>query len=107
MHRMAQAGAKQLYSCSKIYFDDFSRDHLERIEKCRKINPRWRVLISYCNHRFPFRSVKVQELYRIANQAYIARVRMKQIYRPVLRFLAVVAEGPRKFKFDCPMTRDK
>jgi hypothetical protein len=53
------------------------------------------------------RHLQGSQIQRVADGAYVTRIRVEEVHRPVLRLLVIVAEGPRDFDLDRPVPRDQ
>ena len=67
-------------------------------------NHRLSVLIAEHDYGFALWQSRLQKLHAIAKRACVARIWMKNVFRPMFRWTRVVTEWPNDFAFERPLT---
>jgi catechol-2,3-dioxygenase len=66
-----------------------------------------RVFVSENDDAFTLRQTRQDKLHAIAERARVAGIRMKNVFRPMLRGQSVVAEWSDNLEFECPLSRNQ
>jgi len=91
----------------EFYSSHVLGNYLECINERRQTDFRRSVLVADNDYSFSLRPGELAELVAITHRAHIARVRMQQIHRPVLRFPSIIAIRSSNLEFYSPFVRDK
>ena len=87
----------------QISTDKDAIKHLQGFNQWREVYFWRHVLIPNDNHCFSLRAPQAIQHPAVANRAYVSRIRVQQIYRPVFRFVAVITERTRDLETPLPI----
>jgi hypothetical protein len=103
MHRMNEWTELCGELGTQANLDNLSRNNFERAYGCANLDLGGRVFIPKDYNGLALNEARLNQLYAVANGTDVTRIGMKNIFRPMLCFSAVITEWPKELKLYSPL----